>query len=175
MKSYKTNEVIFNKGDFELCMYSIVSGKIGIYQDYASAGEKMLVALEPGKFFGEMGLLDRMPRSATAVALEDSELDVITEDVYEDFLRKNPDKTLELMRHMSDRIRSLTADYMDACHTIAEMNEASGASAKKPGKLAARIAKYMKIWEDTYADLPPEAARMVNFSPETQLHSHIYF
>lgn len=175
MKSYKANEVIFNKGDFELCMYSITSGKVGIYQEYATSGEKLLITLEPGKFFGEMGLLDRMPRSATAVALEDSELEIITEDVYEDFLRKNQDTTLEIMRHMSNRIRALTADYMDACHTISEMNETLGNNAKKPGKLAARIAKYMKIWEDTYADLPPEAARMVNFSPESQIHSHIYF
>ena len=74
VKRFAKGEVIFKEGALESFMYDLIEGKVGIYAHYGEAGEKLLTELnaeDGGATFGEMGLIDVMPRSATAVALED--------------------------------------------------------------------------------------------------------
>jgi len=67
-KSYKKGEIIFKQGDPADCMYDIRWGSVGIYLNYGTSDEKMLAQLRGDDIFGEMGLVDEAPRSATAVA-----------------------------------------------------------------------------------------------------------
>ena len=62
---YQPEETIFHQGDPGLGMYIIVHGTVGIVNP--SAGHT-LAELHDGDFFGELALLDELPRSATAVA-----------------------------------------------------------------------------------------------------------
>lgn len=141
---FKKDDIIFKQGDAADCMYDIVSGKVGIYVNYGTENEKLLTELEAGKFFGEMGIMDSAPRSATAVALEDdTKLEIITADSFSEYVGSNPDKMLVIMKQMSSRIRGLTADYLDACKTVAEMQEAEEKGSEKPKGLIAKIKKYM--------------------------------
>ena len=64
------NEVIFRQGDPSGCMYRIESGKVGIVLDYESTVETDLTELAAGQFLGEMGLIEKTARSATAISLE---------------------------------------------------------------------------------------------------------
>ena len=58
--------MIFQEGSTGSSMYELKSGSIGIYAAYGTANEKKLTELEAGRIFGEMGVIDVMPRSATA-------------------------------------------------------------------------------------------------------------
>ena len=139
----KRNEVIFSEGDKSDCMYDIRQGRVGIYANYGTKEEKLLTELSKDQFFGEMGIIEGYPRSATAVAMGDmTELTVIAKADFEDYCKKNPEKTVLIMKNMSSRIRELTRDYLEVCHAIAESMEAEQKGEKKSTGLLNRLKKY---------------------------------
>jgi CRP-like cAMP-binding protein len=73
-RKYKENETIFFEGEPGVGMYIIQEGQVGIYKQTAGQEKEELARLKAGEFFGELALLDESPRSATAVALEDSKI-----------------------------------------------------------------------------------------------------
>jgi predicted PurR-regulated permease PerM len=72
-KSYRAGEAIFQEGDVGRACFIVAEGRVEIVRS-ESAGERLLAAMEPGDFFGEMTLLDELPRSASARAAEPSRL-----------------------------------------------------------------------------------------------------
>lgn len=127
IRKIKKGEVIFREGDWEMTMFEVKSGKVGIYANYGKDGEKLLTELEKGKIFGEMGLVEARPRSATAVALDDTELGVIDSEGLSEFFTSEPEKVVGLLVNMTKRIRELSSDYIDVCDSISSYLEASGA------------------------------------------------
>ena len=90
-----------------------------------------------------MGIIEGYPRSATAVAMDDmTELAVIPKCDFEAYCKQNPEKTILIMKHMSARIRDLTQNYLEACHTIAESMEAEQRCETKSAGLMNRLKKY---------------------------------
>ena len=120
VKTYKKGDIIFRQGDPADSMYDILWGTVGIYIDYGTDKEQKLTELEGGAFFGEMGMIDHMPRSATAVVLEKgTQLQEITEEMLGELFKEKPAKVLAIMQQLSRRLRKLTGDYMKACKTAA--------------------------------------------------------
>ncbi|HKZ69706.1 MAG TPA: DUF1003 domain-containing protein [Anaerolineales bacterium] len=97
--------VLFNFGDPGDALYLVRTGKVELYvKDHT--GEKItLIEAGPGDFFGELSLLDNGPRTATALALEDTELLVLDRGDLLLFLRKKPDAALDMLTVMGQRIR----------------------------------------------------------------------
>jgi CRP-like cAMP-binding protein len=121
---FKKGQVIFRQGDAGDCMYYIGYGTVGIYTDYGTENELLLTELHENQFFGEMGLIEKLPRSATAVVLEnDTVLTRLTEDGLDQMFEEKPAFILLTLQHISSRLRSLTRDYVKACETIAKMHE----------------------------------------------------
>jgi len=88
-RQYKSSEVIFWQNEPGVGMYIVQSGEVGIYADYDSPEQKQLATLCQGDFFGEMALLEDDNRSATAVALGDSQLiGIFHPDLFDLFQRK---------------------------------------------------------------------------------------
>ena len=97
----KRNEIIFNQGDKSDCMYDIRVGTVGIYANYGTKEEKLLTELTKDQFFGEMGIIEGYPRSATAVAMGDmTELTALMEqvEVLREAQLRNMNNTLLLTR-----------------------------------------------------------------------------
>lgn len=122
MKTVKFNrgQIIFAENAVESCMYDIISGSVSIVSGYQTDNEKELAVLEAGASFGEMGMIENLPRSATAVAKSDTELTVICADEFNEYFKDKPGKVLNIIRNTSGRIRTLTAEYVDACSCIAQ-------------------------------------------------------
>ena len=115
-KSFKKNEIIFREGDPANCLYDILSGMVGIYANYGTDNQSLLAELNPSEFFGEMGLLSHMPRSATAVALAaDTQVLLVSEEAFSKYLQESPAKVMMIMMHLSSRIRALSKDYLEVC------------------------------------------------------------
>lgn len=134
------NAVIFREGDLAHgCMYEIADGIVGIYSNYAKDRQKLLTTLERGDCFGEMGMIENQPRSATAVALQESWLIPITEETLQDYFLEKPEKIIKIMRHMSARMRELSEDYRSACDAIAEYLAAERAGTEKSPSLIERM------------------------------------
>ena len=124
-KEFKSGQVIFKQGDSELCMYDIQIGRVGIFDAYGTADQKQIAELSIGEVVGDRGLLERTPRSATAVALEDGTILMdIREDNLKDYFLKEPEKLLLLMRNLSDRLRKINGKLADVCRKIYEAENA---------------------------------------------------
>ena len=124
-KEFKSGQIIFKQGDSELCMYDIQRGRVGIYSEYGTPAEKLIAELSTGEIVGETGLLDRVPRTGTAVALEDDTILVeIREDNLKDYFQKEPEKLLLLMRNLSERLRKINNKLGDVCRKIYEAENA---------------------------------------------------
>ena len=117
--------VLFRQGDEADCMYYIASGSVGIYANYETDDEKLLTTLKQNQFFGEMGMIEKLPRSAAAVAASgETVLKVITEADLNDLCKKAPSMVLMALQHLSSRLRRLTEDYVQACRTVEQMVDA---------------------------------------------------
>ena len=148
LKTFNRKAVIFRQGDPGDCMFDIQYGKVGIFIDYGGENEKKVAELFPGQLFGEMGLLDHAPRSATAVALEDGTvLDTISDADFQAYFKEQPAKVLLLMEQMCNRLRKTTRDYMEACRTVYETAEAEKTGAKKSAGLKERIGKFCELYK----------------------------
>ena len=108
-KVYAGGEIIFTEGSIGEVMYVIQSGKVKITKR-TDSGEVTIATLGEGEIFGEMAVFDRLPRSATAVALGDAR--VLSVDKKKLFTTINRDPTLvfRMMESMSQRIRRLDGE-----------------------------------------------------------------
>lgn len=121
IQNYKRREIIFREGDSANCMYAVHGGAVDIFTNYGTPAEKKLTTLYDNSFFGEMGMIDQEPRSATAVVAEDNTiLERIGADDLETLFRSNPREVDMIIRHLSKRLRRLTEDYEAACEEAAK-------------------------------------------------------
>ncbi len=118
---YAADDVIFHADEEADCMYEIIDGCVGIYSDYRTNDAKLLTRLYAEAVFGEMGVLDDMPRSATAVCLTDCTVLVVKADRFMQFFQDKPAKVLDILQQMCIRLRDLTKTYMQVCESLEEI------------------------------------------------------
>ena len=80
-------------------MYLVVAGQVAVTKD-----GRELVQLGPGANFGEMAMLDEPQRSATVIALEDTELLLITRDAFFKLLKRDPTLAVKVLWNMLLRL-----------------------------------------------------------------------
>ena len=148
-KQFKKGDVIFREGDRGDTLYQINDGKVGIYLCYGEGDEKLLTELSKDKFFGEMAVIEAYPRSATAVALTDSDVDEIASGEVNDYFKGQPDKIIELMKSLGGRLRELTKDYDEVSDTLKAV-VADGDTPKDQGILDS-IKKFADVFRRTKA------------------------
>lgn len=120
--SYPAGTIIFKEGEEGNCMYDIHFGRVGIYTGYGTPEQKEITILYPNKFFGEMGMIDNEPRSATAVTLDDeTTIETIYPEDLTELMKKNPPKVDMILQHLSHRLRNLTRDYTKVCKEICDL------------------------------------------------------
>ena len=131
IKTFKKGEIIFRQGDPGDCMYDIFWGNVGVYVNYGTPEEKQLTTLKTDDFFGEMGLLDHAPRSATAVVLQnETQVQIIKEEDFEKFFAERPAKVFVIMQQLCHKLRRRSLDYLEVCKTVYRTveNEKNGAA-----------------------------------------------
>lgn len=102
------SSTILRAGDRTDFVYFILSGVLKVLVSDEEGREVILSNLGPGEFFGEMGVLDDNPRSATVVTTSPCELVVIAKADFKRCLAENFDVSLYIMRSLVKRLR--TAD-----------------------------------------------------------------
>src|SRR5512143_3005503 len=107
LKHFPKGTVLFTEGDEGEDMYIIRSGRVAI-KKRVPHGELVVAELEKGDFFGEMALLERIPRTAGAEMVEDGDLIVIGSDVFGDMVKSNPEIAVRMLRKYSMRLRETT-------------------------------------------------------------------
>ncbi len=102
------DDVLMRKGETGDSLFLIHAGWVKIVTEDSKGDELIINKCGPGETIGEMALLDRAPRSATVIALEDAEALEIKQDVFEQLLDQRPDIALGIIRNYSNRLRFST-------------------------------------------------------------------
>ena len=105
-RTYEAGTILFEEKDPGSRMYVIHAGKVKIFR---RSGDRQVVLafLGPGEFFGEMALLEGLPRSASAETVEESTLVEVDANTFEDMLKRNAEVAVRIMRKLSGRVREL--------------------------------------------------------------------
>ncbi len=140
---YGQGEFVFREGDLGTEMYIVHEGQIEILQGPVESSRKLAV-LDKGDFFGEMSILEELPRNASARALTDAKVILIDGATFDSMLRANPEIAVRIMRKLSRRVRH--ADEL-----------LQRVLAGEDVELAAK-----KVAEDRRPSSDPEAARLVH-------------
>jgi len=104
-RDYHKSEVIFEEKSTGNEMYIVHSGRVRLFTK-GETGDKVTVAvIDEGGFFGEMTLIDRSPRSATAVAEEDTRLIALDRPKFLYMIQQQPRFAFTIMHALCERIR----------------------------------------------------------------------
>ncbi len=94
--AYQLNQRHFMKGETIIrqnepgkLFYLLFQGTAGVYKERLF-GRKKIATLNPGEFFGEISLVDNVPRTATVMGEEDGVMYTLARDAFEAILLKNP-------------------------------------------------------------------------------------
>lgn len=125
---FSKGDIVYREGSFEMSMYRIISGKIAVYASYGEENETLLVEQGEKTYFGQLELIEAIPRSATVVATEALTAEKIMGDEFGAYLSAHPGESMVLLQQLSARLRDIGDQLHEVYHTIDEyISEDAGA------------------------------------------------
>jgi CRP-like cAMP-binding protein len=109
---FQAGDRVFAQGDPSDGAYMVIVGAIAISAD-SDGKAYALGEVGPGCLFGEMGLIDNAPRSATAVAKVDTTCAAYDPDELSRLMLDNPEELLRITRTLIQRLRDADRKYVD--------------------------------------------------------------
>lgn len=107
---FDAGEIILYEGNKGSSVYFIVQGMVNVYIGQGES-RKHLWVLSQGDIFGEMALLDSLPRTASVEAETDVELLVLERDVFYNLIGKYPALAVKVIQLMGKRMRKMDAKF----------------------------------------------------------------
>ncbi len=109
-KIFQTGELLIREGEKDPHVFFIVSGLVEIF---LGEGDKrdVLWTLEAGQILGEMSLLDNLPRTASARAMNDCEVVMLDAETFYHLISRYPSLSLKVIQLMGKRMRKMDAQY----------------------------------------------------------------
>ncbi len=114
IRVFEPGDIIFSQGDDSREMFVILEGQVEVVKPNPRGGEVKLASIERGEFLGEMSLLESLPRSATARAVNNVKLLAIQPGGFLLKIRRDPTFAFEIMQSLSRRIRVTNEALMKA-------------------------------------------------------------
>ncbi len=105
-RAFRAGEVIFHREDPGQVLYIIKDGKVKICIISPDGQEISLAVLGKGEYFGEFALLDGLPRSTDAVALEKVECYTLQRSDFQNAILKNPKIAILVLEALTKRLRN---------------------------------------------------------------------
>ncbi len=112
--TYKDGDVVFREGDASDSIYLVMSGNVGIQKEDESHHGQVIAAVGEGYYFGEFGVLDGQPRSASAIAQGETVLAKLLKATLFEGIQRAPDGcALDLVAHIINKFRHANDRYME--------------------------------------------------------------
>jgi CRP/FNR family cyclic AMP-dependent transcriptional regulator len=113
-RTYREGEVVFVEGDIGRALFVLEDGAVELTRKDADGRPVVLYRLKPGDFFGEMALLESLPRTATATAVDKTRLHLLYKSKLDALLMAEPRIGVTIMSHLasllSARLRRVSND-----------------------------------------------------------------
>jgi CRP/FNR family cyclic AMP-dependent transcriptional regulator len=100
---FPTDRVIARQGEIGTGFFLVVEGAVKVIRD----GDELAI-LGPGEFFGELSVLDGLPRIAKVVAIEPTRCIALASWEFEQAILDSPTLALAILRGLAARVRSVT-------------------------------------------------------------------
>ncbi|MDX2223148.1 MAG: Crp/Fnr family transcriptional regulator [Rhodospirillaceae bacterium] len=108
IKTYPSGTTVFASGEPGDCAYLVAKGAVAIVT-VNDKGERVTAAMiKTGEIFGEMAIVNRTPRTTTAIAAQDCTCVVIDRSILEKRLAKTDPFIRFWIEYMSERLQALT-------------------------------------------------------------------
>ncbi len=114
----EAGEVLFREGDLADAAYFVVGGRLMVLAADADGNEQLIAELGRGEVVGELGLLDRAPRSATVRAVRDTTLAAFSTNTFEALVATSPQMMLNVTRGILTRLRKPTQRKFDRAASL---------------------------------------------------------
>jgi len=128
-KAYQPGETIFSEGEPAKALFIVLHGRVSILHS-GKEGEESVATLTPGAYFGELALIDDLPRSATARADEPSALLILYKSHFDDLIEGHSTIAIRVMGNL---LKAL-AGYVRVAHARRTSPPATLADAPLPGE-----------------------------------------
>src|SRR5258706_5169526 len=136
----RKGETIYVEGDLGSEMYVVQSGAVRIFRSTGGVKQELSI-MEKGDFFGEIAVLEGLPRTASAEALEECELIEINSATFDKMIRGNIEIAVRMLRKLSNRLQ-------EANTKIEILSKAADAGSRSVPRVAA-------VDMDQPAEAPP--------------------
>jgi len=111
--SFPAGAVIFVEGDVADKFYIVMDGKVEVRKSMRDERSSLLAVHGAGHFFGEMALIDELPRSATLIAREATRTLFIARDDFQRLIRTDASIALSVMTSISLMIRNSNETFVE--------------------------------------------------------------
>ena len=103
--SYQRGQLIFQEGENGDALFVVLKGRVKVCLYDEEGREYVLDIIGKDGFFGELALIDDLPRSANAIAMETSDLLVVRRSDFVKLLMENPSISVNILRVLAGRLR----------------------------------------------------------------------
>ena len=117
LKKYTKGQYIYSILDEAHCGFQIVSGRVEISNCSEEGEQLILSSLYPGDCFGDMGLIEKEPRTNNAIASEDTVLNVLSQENFNSICTRHPEIMVEISRMLCKRFR-LASEMMEDAYLL---------------------------------------------------------
>jgi pSer/pThr/pTyr-binding forkhead associated (FHA) protein len=100
----RAGESVYSEGDLGAEMYVIQGGEVRLFRIRDGIKHEIAI-LEKGDFFGELSVLEGLPRTTGAEALKDAELIEINSSTFDRMIRANIEIAVRMLRKLSNRLQ----------------------------------------------------------------------
>lgn len=107
------NTILFMVGDDSDRLFIIRKGLVCVHIDDQDGRQLILNYMGEGEYFGELALIDGMPRSASVITVSDCEFTCISREALQTFLTGNPELCNALLASLAGMVRRLTDNVKD--------------------------------------------------------------
>ena len=114
----KAGQTIIKEGEESTDAYIILKGEVDVVKN-----NKVIATLTENSLFGEIGLVDQRPRTATCVAKTGCTLGTVTRENYTKLLEHRPKAVLPILRLVADRMRNLMSFVEGLAHVQPDKKE----------------------------------------------------
>jgi CRP/FNR family cyclic AMP-dependent transcriptional regulator len=112
-KQYSAETAVFFQDDPSDSLYVVLSGSAKVFRTSEDGRDRILMILRAGDAFGELAMIEGLPRSASVQTLEPTEMLSLGRKEFEGFAREHPEFLWKLLQSMCERVRKINEDVLD--------------------------------------------------------------
>jgi CRP/FNR family cyclic AMP-dependent transcriptional regulator len=143
VRRFRRGTYLFHQGDESPTVMFLVDGRVEISSLSVGGQRQLHTTIDHPQFFGELGVLGDMPRTASALALEESDVWIVDGEVFLEFLAHEPGVSLALLRALARQVQSHEAFVEDLLYLDLK------------GRVAKRL---LQLVSPSLDELPPDGA-----------------